>query len=82
MKEVLNEGLIQNMVAGILKLIYSGKIDVIKKDIGKTNKNLSKDLEALRQTITNFNKYLDDPEMIEAFKAIGVDITTWPRLKR
>jgi hypothetical protein len=82
MKEVLNEGFMESAIAGILKLVYSGKINTIKKQLDPINKDLSKKLEHLRTTIDDVNKDLDDPKTIEAFKRIGIDVTTWPRLKR
>jgi len=81
-KPPLNEGMIENAVAGILKFLYSNKITTIKKQLEPVNKDLSKKLEHLKTTIDDISKDLDDPKTIETFKRIGIDITTWPRLKR
>ena len=78
----LNEGLVQNAIAGILKLVYSGKINDLKKKIAPTNKELAQSLDSLNKNIQKFNSMLDDPETIEAFKSAGVDITQWPKYKR
>jgi hypothetical protein len=78
----LNEGFMENAITGILKFLYSNKINAIKKELEPVNKDLSKKLEHLKATIDDINKDLDDQKTIEAFKRIGIDITTWPRLKR
>jgi len=78
----LNEGILDGAIAGILKFLYSNKINTIKKQLEPVNKDLTKKLEHLKATIDDVSKDLDDPKTIETFKRIGIDITTWPRLKR
>ena len=81
-KEPINEGLFNSAVAGILKIIYSGKIKQITKDLEPVNADLAKIVSHLKSTVDDFNKHINDPETIELFKRYGVDITDLPKLKR
>lgn len=80
-KQVLKEGLINKAVAGILKIIYTGKVKEITNKIEPINKQLAINLEQLENNIKSLNELLDDPKAIEVFKKYGVDITQLPRIK-
>ena len=82
MKEVITEGMIQNAIAGILKVIYSGKIKQLKKDVEPLSKDLAQTLENLEKNVIKLNKDLRDPAIVDAFKAVGIDVTTWPHYKK
>ena len=82
MKEVITEGMIQNAIAGILKLIYSGKIKQLKNDVEPLSKELAQSLDSLEKNIKKLNKDLRNPEIVDAFKQVGIDVTTWPHYKK
>ena len=67
-KQSLNEGLINKAIAGILKIIYTGKVKEITTKIEPINKQLAQNLEELAKNIQGLNALLDDPKTIEVFK--------------
>lgn len=81
-KQPINEGLFTKAIAGILQIIYSGKVKQIMKDLEPVNADLAKTVLHLKQSVDDFNKHITDPETIELFKKYGVDITDLPKLKR
>ncbi len=81
-QHVISEGLIQGAIAGILKLMYSGKIKQLKIDTEPLSKSFVNNLNSLENNIKKLNTDLSNPEIIDAFQQVGIDVTKWPRYKK
>jgi len=76
-KKPINEGMLTNVIAGVLKLIYAGKTKQLVKNLDPINKDLAKTVLIMKKSIEDFDKFLDDPETQEVFRELG--ITDFPR---
>ena len=73
------------MIKSLLKLLYAGKIKEIKKDeksFESDLQKLSEKFKKLEEKKKKANKDLHDPEVQDAFKQIGIDVTKWPNYKK
>ena len=69
------------MIKFLLKLLYSGKVKEIKKDeksFESDLQKLSKIQKRLEKNKEKANEDLHDPEVQDAFKQVGIDVTKWP----
>lgn len=79
---IINEGIGRNIIASILKLIYSGKTKEAAPKIAKINDDLAKNIEILDMAINNINNIIRDPKNIELFKNYGVDLNNLSTITR
>lgn len=76
-KKPINEGMLTNVIAGVLKLIYAGKTKQLASNLGTINQDLAKAALGMQKSIAEFDKFMDDPETQEVFRELG--ITDIPR---
>lgn len=69
----INEGVLTNAIAGVLKFIYAGKTNQLVKNLEPVNKDLAKTILIMKDSINNFNKFLDDPEIQEVLRELGIN---------
>ena len=58
--------------------MYAGKIKGIKKDFESDLQKLSEKYKRLEKNKKKLNEHMHDPKMQDAFKQVGIDVTTLP----